>query len=411
MSLLMRLSFRNLWRNKRRTLLTMSGMAVATALLIWVMGLLAGAYSDGIESVTGLYYGHASITAPHYLDEHDVMLTLDEGSLPESVRHDPRVEGVAGRVRGFMLLSAGEGDQALSQAAEMLGVDPEAEEAVSDLSKRIATGSTLAGSDSDGILLGKTLARRLGAEVGAEVVAMGQAVDGTTAPGIFKVRGLIDTGDGALDGSLALVGRRTLQDMLGLDGRVHEWIVHLESPMMSREWAQAAQAELAGAEVSPWQRMLPLMATMIDKSGVQKGLLATLLYFAVILITVNTMYMAQLERLREFAVMGAIGLRPRRLMGLIVLEGTLMSAIAALAGGVLGTCMSLYTMVHPFSMATKTSSLSMGGASVSTAMRTIPTWDSIVWPVVLMAVLGGLISFFPAWKLGRLRPVDALREV
>ncbi|HEY9856056.1 MAG TPA: ABC transporter permease, partial [Stenomitos sp.] len=332
MSLLMRLSFRNLWRNKRRTLLTMSGMALSTALLIWVMGLIAGTYADAIESVTGLYYGHAKITAPHYLDERDIALNLDEASLPPSVRHDPHVKGVASRVRGFMLLSSGEGDQAKSQAAELLGIDPREEEAVSGLAARIASGTNLTSANADGILLGKTLAQRLGATLGSEVIAMGQAVDGSTAPGIFHVAGLLNTGDTALDGSLALVGRKTLQAMLGMDGRVHEWVLHLDSPMISREWAKAAQAKVTDAEVAPWQRLLPVMANMIDKSGVQKAMTAVIFYFAVILITVNTMYMAQLERLREFAVMGAIGLKPRRLMSLIVLEGAMMSGIAALAG-------------------------------------------------------------------------------
>lgn len=411
MSILLRLSFRNLWCNKRRTLLTMSGMALSTALLIWVMGLIAGSLADAVESVTGLYHGHAKVTAPNYLNERDIALSLDEGSLPPSVQQDPHVKGVAGRVRGFMLLSSGEGDKAKSQGAELLGVDPQTEETVSGLAARVASGANLPSANTDGILLGKTLAQRLGATLGSEVIAMGQAVDGTTAPGIFKVAGLLNTGDTGLDSSLALVGRKTLQGMLGLDGRVHEWVIHLDSPMISREWAKTAQAKVTDGEVAPWQRMLPVMANMIDKSGVQKAMTAVVFYFAVVLITVNTMYMAQLERLREFAVMGAIGLKPRRLMSLIILEGAMMSGIAALAGGILGTALSFYTLVHPIVMASKTSTFSYGGGSISTAMRTIPTWDSIVWPVVLMMVLGGLISFFPAWKLGRLRPVDALREV
>src|SRR5690606_15302233 len=124
---------------------------------------------------------------------------------------------------GFMLLSAGPEDQAQSQPAEILGVDPDEEAAVSALATRVTSGSMLRGTESDGILLGVTLAKRLGAEVGSEVIAMGQAVDGSIAPGLFRVSGLIASGDTMLDGSLALVGRTTLQSMLGLDGRVHEW--------------------------------------------------------------------------------------------------------------------------------------------------------------------------------------------
>lgn len=411
MSILMRLSFRNLWRNKRRTLLTMSAMAFSTALLITSMGIQSGTMADTVGSATGLYHGHAKLTAPGYLDRRDISLNLAADSLPSDLRADGHVQGVSGRVRGFMLLSSGREDEAKSQPAEVLGVDPSEEERVSGLAERVAAGSVLPSVDTDGILLGTTLAKRLGATLGSEVVAMGQAVDGSVAPGIFHVTGLITTGDTMLDGSLALVGRKTLQDMLAMEGRVHEWVFRLDNPMTAREWVKSAQARVTDAELSPWHRLLPGMANLIDKSGVQKGITTVFFYFAVVLVTVNTMYMAQLERMREFAVMGAIGLKPRRLMGLIVSEGAMMSAIAAVVGGIAGMAYSFYLVDHPVVMAQRASSVSMGGATVQTALRSLPTWDTIVIPVVLMMLLGGLISFFPAWKLGRLRPVDALREV
>ena len=93
------------------------------------------------------------------------------------------------------------------------------------------------------------------------------------------------------------------------------------------------------------------------------------------------------------------------------LEGTLMSVIASLVGGLAGTALSFYLVDHPVVMAQSSEAISFSGATMSTALRTLPTWDTLVLPVILMMVLGGLISFFPAWKLGRLRPVDALREV
>lgn len=411
MPVLLKLSFRNLWRNKRRTLLTMAAMAFSTGLLIMTLGITGGVLADAVESATGLYHGHAKITAPGYLEGRDIALNLGEDSLPPSLKEDPQTRGVAGRVRGFMLLSSGSESEAESHPAELLGIDPSEEEAVSGLSGRVASGSVLTSADSDGILLGTVLARRLGATLGSEVVAMGQAVDGSIAPGLFKVSGLIESGDVMLDSSLALVGRRTLQDMLGMDGRVHEWVVKLDSPMTSRGWAEAMQASVPDAEVSPWQKLLPGMAEMIDKSGASKVMSTIIFYFAVILVTVNTMYMAQLERMREFAVMGAIGLKPRRLMSLIVLEGAMMSALAALVGGIVGAAFSFYMVDHPWVMARGADSVSMGGATVATAMHSLPTWDTIVFPVLVMTLLGGLISFFPAWKLGRLRPVDALREV
>lgn len=411
MGFMARMGFRNLWRNKRRTLLTMSAMAIATALLIVTLGITESVMVDSVDNATGLYHGHAKITAPGYLDGRDMELTLDATEKPQALEGDRRVLGVAGRLRGFALLSAGQDSDALSQPAELLGVSPQEEEAVSALGTRIASGSTLRAEAPNGILLGVALAKRLGAMPGSEVVAMGQAADGSVAAEVFTVSGLLNSGDAMLDGSLALANRETLQHMFALDGQVHEWVVRLSNPKLSQAWAKETQAQVPDAEVASWERMLPQMAAMMRQSGTSKLMTSVIFYFAVVLVTVNTMYMAQLERIREFAVMGAIGLKPRRLMALMVLEGVMMSAIAAVVGGLAGTGLSLYLMEHPIVMASSAETLTMAGTTMSTSMRSVPTWDSILFPVLLMMSLGGVLSLFPAWKLGRLRPVDALREV
>lgn len=406
-----RIGFRNLWRNKRRTLLTMSAMAISTALLIVTLGITESVLVDSVSNATGLYHGHAKVTAPGYLEARDMELTLDADALPDALKSDRRIAGTAGRVRGFALLSVGSDTEALSQPAELLGVTPSDEEVVSALSTRIATGANLDAAQPNGILLGTTLAKRLGAKPGSEIVAMGQAADGSVAAEIFTVSGLVESGDAMLDGSLALAARGTIQQMFGLDGRIHEWVVKLANPKISRDWAHDAQQRLTEAEVTPWERMLPQIASMVQQSGTSKILTSIIFYFAVVLVTLNTMYMALLERMREFAVMGAIGLKPRRLMGLLIVEGLMMSAIAALVGGLAGTGLSFYLMANPIVMSSSADTLTMAGTTMSTSMRSVPTWDSVLFPVLLMMSLGGALSLFPAWKLARTRPVDALREV
>ncbi len=411
MAFMTRLSFRNLWRNKRRTLLTMSAMALSTALLIVTLGITEAVMVDSVDNATGLYYGHAKITAPQYLDGRDMALTLPDDAPPVDFSADKQVRGVAGRVRGFALLSTGDASEALSQPAELLGVDPAQEEAVSSLSTRIVAGENLGSAHPNRILLGTSLAQRLGAKLGSEIVAMGQAADGSIAAEIFTVGGLLDSGDTSLNGALALADRRTLQRMFALDGQVHEWVLNLSNPKTSAAWVTAAQAKVTDAEVTSWERMLPQIAGMIRQSGTSKLMTSVIFYFAVVLVTVNTMYMAQLERLKEFAVMGAIGLKPRRLMSMMVVEGLMMSAMAAVIGGLAGTALSFYLMENPIVMSSSAETLSMAGTTLSTSMRSMPTWDSVLFPTLLMMSLGGVLSLFPAWKLGRLRPVDALREV
>ncbi len=410
MRLLMRLAFRNLWRNKRRTLITVSAMAFATALLIVTLGVTEGTMRDTLDSATGLYYGQAEITARGYLDDHDPALSLP-ASTGAALAHGPDVVGMAGRVSGFALLSCGRQDRAETEPAELLGVDPAQEEGVSHLSRHIVAGSNLTGPASHGMLLGQALARHLGAKVGEHVVVMGQAVDGSVAADIFTVTGLVATGESTLDGTLAIVGRTTLQGLLDLDGRVNTIVVALKDPLEAPEWARSVASSVPSAQVSSWRELLPQLASLTNTMAVSKAITVVVFYAGVLLVTVNTMYMAQLERLREFAIMGAIGLKPWRLVALIVIEGAMMSTIAALVGGLGGILLTFQLRTHPWALATSSSSITMAGATMQTAIRSFPTWDSIVVPILLMGVLGGLISLFPAWRLGRLRPVDALREV
>ncbi len=405
------LALRNLWRRPGRTLLTMSAMAGATALLVVALGLLYGMIWDMVAAATETYYGHATVTAEKYLDRHRIQLTMKEDEPPEAVFNDPEVKGWAARVRGFMLLSAGEGEKSQTQPAELLGIDPEAEKGVSRLPTRVAEGRFLSGLEGKEMVLGRGLAMRLGAGVGAEIAAMGQAADGSIAAELFKVVGILETGDKLRDTSLALVGRKDLQETLSLEGRVHEWVLALEHPLQAKLWTAGVAKSAKGLVVSPWDRFLPQMSEMLEMTGVYRMIYAVIFYFAVVLVTMNTMYMALHERIREFAIMGAVGLKPVRLASLLIIEALYLSAASAVAGGTIGALWSWYWQVHPLDFRGSLTSLTWVGATIEPVFRTAPGWENVLFPACMTALIGVVVALLPAIKLYRLRPVEILREV
>lgn len=410
MSLLLRLGYRNLWRNRRRTLLTMTAMGLSTALLVLFLGIEDGLLRDAIRNATGVYFGDAKVTAPGYLGQRQSELTLPETAI-SALQQDPAVNGAAGRVRGFALLSVDVPEGGQSQPAELLGVVPEEEKAVSQLADHVIAGQALSGIGSKDMVMGQTLAKRLGVKVGSNVIAMGQGMDGSVAAEIYHVVGILGTGDVMQDTSLALVGRKTLQEMLGLDGRIHEWTVSLKSPMDAKAWAKQTQPKLKETDVTGWERMLPQMASLLDMWWVSEFVIGVVFYFAVILVSINTITMALMERLREFAVMGALGLKPLKLWQLMMLEGGMMSAIAGLVGGTIGALLSFYIQAHPIDISQSMSSMSFSGVTMQPVIRTFPNLVNILGPMGTMMLLGVGITAVPAWKLSRKRPVDALREV
>ncbi|MCE5249812.1 ABC transporter permease [bacterium] len=409
--LLMKLGYRNLWRNRRRTVLTMTAISVATTMVILMLGIYDGMFWDMIESATELYHGHVKITAEKYQDEHKIYMTLPEDGLRGKILADSRVKGVAGRVRGFALLSFGEGETSHTQPAELFGINPDEERTVTRLESHVREGSFISGTDSKDILLGIGLAKRLEAEVGGEIVAMGQGSDGSIAADIFHVSGIVDTGDPIRDVSLAVVGRKTLQDMLVLDGQIHEWAVSLKRPIAAEVWAREFRPEVPGVEVTSWYGFLPQMKQILDYWYAARYIFALIFYFAVVLVAVNTMYMMFFERLREFGIMGALGLRIRKLSFMIIIEGFLISSIAGIAGGIAGSLISLYMYGHPVDLSMFFSEITFGGTVMQPRLRCYLAVNNICVPVLMIIGLGMIVALFPAWRLKRLHPVDVLREV
>ena len=409
--LLLKLGYRNLWRNRRRTLLTMTAMAVATTMVILMLGVFGGMLWDMIDSATASYYGHVKITAEGYLDQRKLHLTIPQDGVREKLIVDQGVIGAAGRVRGFALLSFGDGETSHTQPAELFGIDPAEERTVTNLDTHIVEGAFVSGAESHDMVIGKGLARRLEANVGGEIVVMGSGADGSIAADLFTVAGIIETGDPIRDSSLAIVGRSTLQAMLVLDGRLHEVAVSLKRPLTAREWVAGVLPQFPDYEVSSWYEFLPAMGQIFDLWDAIEWIYAFIFYFAVILVAVNTMYMAFFERIREFGIIGAIGLKKRNLSIMIIIEGLLMSGISGIVGGIVGSGLVIYMSTHFIDLSMFFEPITYAGTVFLPRIRTYPSVENMISPVVMIIVLGGIVALFPARKLMKLRPVDALKEV
>ena len=403
-----KLGYRNLWRNKRRTALTMTAMATATALVILILGVQEGMLWDMIEGATEMYHGHAQVTAPGYLEDNAQHLTLSDPSLADRLRADPEVKGVSGRLHGFAFVTYGQGEDSESKAAELLGIDAVHEPTVTRLHTCVTEGRFLQAQDVTAVVLGAGLARTLGARIGGEVAALGQGVDGSMAQGLFTVVGIIDSGDPVRDSMLAVVPLVTLGDFLVLPGQVHEWSVALHRVLDAPLWTTAQQAKL-GLTVRPWQEVLPFIAQYLEMWSTFQIIFTAIFYFAVILVTANTLSMSFFERIREFAVMGALGLSPGWLMLLIVSEGFMLALLAALIGGAVGSAGSFWLFHHYIDLGGD--AVSFAGTAFQPRLRSYPTVGNILMPISMMLSVGVLIAMIPAMRLRRQRPVDSLREV
>ena len=398
--LILRLAYRNLWRAPQRTLLTMGAMTTATAVLILTLSINLGFLWSMIITTTEYYHSHIQIVNPLYQQESDLhhTLTADTSNLKDSQNN---LLGLSPRLFGRMLLqkdSPNSDSKGKTVAAEVLGLEVKTEKSVSLLLDCLVEGSTLVENDR-GILLGDQLAKRLGVSTGDKLIAMGQGAQGSVASAIFEVRGIFHSGDATKDLSLALTSLSNLENIIGLPEQAHTWIGRLSGPLEARAAKDRLQLENPNLTVDSWREKLPQLSQVIDFWDISQLILICIFYFAVILIAMNTMSMAILERSHEMGVLKAIGLKQYQLYCMLFLEGTLMSSIAALVGGIIGISIALILYQYPIDLTTYMGVIEWGGSSLKPMIRAYLTVDNVCLPIVLMMLLGGFTSIWPAYRV------------
>ena len=367
--MLLRLASRNLWRNKRRTLLTLSAMVVSLALLTLSLGVFSGMLVDILASTTEQYHGHLVITAENYLDDRDMYRNFaadrDIGGILEE---QPNITGYSPRLRGFGLVS----HEQNSYPAELLGVLPDRETTVTKLNKQLTAGRFLTSADNDGAVLGSSLARKLDVSPGDELVFVTQAADGSIGNDVLVVEGIFRTGHSGHDNSLVIVPQRWLQKVMALDGRIHEIAAAVDDPLRASEYkAQLAIRLPDGLTVTDWGELLPEMREAIASFDVSRMIFVVILYFATGLGILNTIFMSVMERTREFGILMALGLRPPQVKRLVLLESFLLGLLGTSLGLVFGLGLSYYMSAVGIDLSAWITPVSYAGGTIQPRLKAV----------------------------------------
>lgn len=407
----LRLAWRNLWRHSRRTWLTASAMIFSNVLLIFMIALQLGSYDMMIENTLRTLSGHLQIQAPGYNDNPSMRKSVpDILPLADSVRDalpDALLGAtVAARASAFALLSSEE----RSFGAQLIGVQPAFEPAVSTIPGFIAEGRYLDDTNAAEIVIGSVMARNLKITVGDEVTLLGSGRDGSFAAGVATVVGIFSSGITDLDRSLAQLPFGYFQETFFMQGHGHSVVVALDSLDELPAAERALQPLVAGNDaltLLDWDALNPGLRQAIkadmSSAWLMYGVLVVLVAFSVL----NTQLMSVMERTREFGVISALGVRPARLALLVVIETVLMALIGLAIGLFLGWLVALYF---------QSAGLSYPGMEEAAARFNLPdriypsvsTLSMLLGPMVVFAFCL-LASIYPAARLLRLRPVTAMR--
>jgi len=390
----------------------MTAIAFASLLLIFMLSFQFGSYDTMINSAVKIHTGHLQVQAEGYQDKRSMRLVVpDPGAIGSILEKTPGIDAYTYRANAFSLVSSRDRTYGII----VIGVDPAREANVSTLKKVIRQGSYLASEDTNQALLGELLAKNLQVGLGDELVVLGQGRDGSVAATVVKVKGTYNSGQDEFDRSSIHIPLKHFQDVYAMRGGVHEVVALGKSlgaiPAIRRAVAGSIENDDPKhvLVVLDW---IDLMPGLIE--GIKLDLISGLiLYFILILVVafsiLNTFLMSVFERTKEFGVMMAIGTTPGRLTKLLLLESITMTVIGIVVGIIAGCLVTWYFQVH---------GIVISGTSEVVRQFGIPermfpqlSFLSVTIGPTLVLFITFLTALYPALKVRRLRPVEALASV
>ena len=405
--ILLKMAWRNNWRHKWRSALTISAIVFGLSLNIWGFCLTEGSHEQWIRNSVESFSGHLQIHRAGYQDDPSLRLSFkpDSSFFRLLKEQRPVVKDWGSRITTFGLASVGE----TSFAAMMVGIEPEREAGFIHWDSKIEKGEYLASGDMDGVLIGADLAENLGVGLGDTVIIVTQNFYGSLAGALRVVRGMFRSFSPELDRSGLLINLKSVQEMLSMEDRVNTIVVMASSS----DQVEPAQTALAQGldnekmEVIPWYEILPEMVQAVELDNIFGLLTNAILLLVIGFMVLNTFLMSVLERMREFGIMRSLGASPARVIGLIALEAFFLILVGYTLANAIGITVSWYNSIHPLDFSGYGEEIyKMYG--MDPRIHAHLTLRMVLYPNLMILAVIALALVYPAWRASRIKPAEAV---
>ncbi|MCK5808551.1 ABC transporter permease [bacterium] len=402
----LRLAWRNLFRNKRRTILASLAIGLGLSAVIFTDALMGGITNNFISTATGSWMGEGQVHSVGFRNTQEIENIIKNREKAEKILHnDPHIKSSAPRVISTGMITSPTEVQSVLLAA----VDPQQERTVSRIANAVKEGEFLSSAEGREILIGVKLATVLEVEIGDKVVlTAAQAFNGELAQEMFRIKGIFDMGSRDMNGSFALIPLKTAQKMLNLKDGIHEIAFQFKDIKQSTDTTLPLWKELkaTGNEPLNWGELMTELSTMLEMTDFALGLSSLILFIIVSAGIVNTLFMSLYERMFEFGVLKAIGTRPFQLGKLIVLEAASLGAISSLFGMLIAAGILLLTSYTGIDY--------RGTEFVSVAITdllypVVQIHQFIIYPLGMIFFIM-VVGIYPAWYAARITPATAMRK-
>ena len=400
---LVKMSWRNLWRNSTRTNVTITAVALCIAILIIFQSLIIGLIGKAVYNTTNLVIGEVQIHAAGYLDDRSIYKSLKNVEEIRAVAKENNI-GMVERSYGFGLISSG----TKSAGTQFWGIDPESELKYFDFADHIDEGNFLTKTSLKKVVLGNKLARSLAAELGTELVIFVQGADGSLGNELFYVTGILGNVADNIDRGTAIILRDDFDILFSTNNLIHEIALNSKGKLEAEEIQKLMSAKAAGVAVETWKELMPTIAIMTEKMSVFMLTMFSLIFtIAASLGVMNTLVMSTYDRMKEFGIIRAIGATPWLIIRQVSLEAIMLTFLASIIGTLIGLSIAIYLQVYGIDISGE-GNFAIGGIVFDPIWRASVSLTSVFLPVVLMMLTSIAASIYPASIAARVKPVEAI---
>jgi len=405
------MGWRNLWRNRRRSLIELTSIAGSIFFAVFMNNLAVGSYAIMVDTGVRMGSGHIGLYRSDYLKLRKTELTMKTDTLISALERDPAVAAVYPRLNAPCLIRSSRD----SRSSVVIGMDIAREKDSNPIlnADKIVEGKLPDDNDRKGALMGETLAKELGLKVGKKFVIMTQGSDGKIASRLLRVTGLIRTNARMIDAATVIVPRKVMESVIGKTDSAHEIAVMLHDHRMIKKTLPRIRKiahTQPDVEAFQWEKAMPGLANAIKMDHVGLQIIVVFMYIIVAIGTINTLLMSVMERTREFGVIRAIGVSKTGIRKIVLSEAFVLAVTGVVVGIFLASVVGLYTSSKGIDYSFMIKDQGIAGTLIDPVMYSAWNWLDTFILCGGMIVLALFASLYPAHYILKTQPSDAMRK-
>ncbi len=403
---LFKIAWRNLWRSKRRTILTMTSIILAACMAMFTRSMQKGSYENMISNAVKLSTGYFQVQAKGYWENKSIDKTfINNPEIINKIKEKENVEIIAPRLESFALVSSGKH----TKGALIIATEPEIENELNKLSEKLISGEYL-NADDNQVLVVEKLAEYLQANVGDTLVLLGQGYHGVTAAAKYRIKGIIKFPIPQLNNRLIYLPLKAGQDFYSAYGRVTTYSVMISNPDYLDDIVTEIKQELSDKyAVMDWRELNKEMVQAIQTDDVGGQIMLTILYMVIGFGMFGTIMMMTMERRKEFAIMIAIGMQKFRLFVVVLCETIMIGIVALIISLIITYPVLLYYFYNPIPLEGEfAKAMEMFGAEPVLPFSL--DLDIFINQTLAVIVIAFIASLYPLTKILRFNVLQAMRS-